>query len=439
MQSLWRFASFKHGISPGMYTQVVAFASLLLLLISGCGLIPSETPTAVPATLTAAPAEGSASETPSLTLTQAPAAPVSATITDTPTHAATAAPDVSSVQTTVPVTQVSKGDTPTTAAARGGGVTAKVQDILRVRSGPGTQYAILGKLAVGTQVSLLARSADGQWYVIAFPPGSTQRGWINSGFVLPDVSTANLPTEQAPPTATPTATTAATPTELPSPTLEATDPCAPIPGQAYGTLAIDSGPTDRPAATHPDLNLELRGYAPTNAAKALINIKGAPDPGAPQLRSLFQDRRLPTITGVYQVYAWDWNANGRGPLIDDPQVTLLGARTTASELIGTPDAGGNLGNGYVALVLYASQNRITLKYTREDHVVNGYTIHLENVCVEPSLLALYQQMNSAKRRELPALRAGQPLGRATGAELGVVVRDRGTFMDPRSRGDWWVR
>jgi hypothetical protein len=89
------------------------------------------------------------------------------------------------------------------------------------------------------------------------------------------------------------------------------------------------------------------------------------------------------------------------------------------------------------LVLYASTNRITIKYTNNDNVEQGYTLHVENVCVEPRLLALYQALNSAGRGRLPALRAGQAFGRALGSEIGVAIRDYGTFMDPRSRKDWW--
>ena len=69
--------------------------------------------------------------------------------------------------------------------------------------------------------------------------------------------------------------------------------------------------------------------------------------------------------------------------------------------------------------------------------MRGYTIHIEGVCVEPRLLALYRLWNEAGRGELPALRGGQPFGRARGDEIGVAIRDAGTFMDPRSRRDWW--
>ena len=185
------------------------------------------------------------------------------------------------------------------------------------------------------------------------------------------------------------------------------------------------------------LNLALRGFAPAEASGDLIDLTGGTDPGAPQLRWLFGDRREPAITGAYQVYDWDWGVNARTALIPDPEVTLLGVSTTPGEVISLPAGGSDMGEGRRALVLYASPERITLKYTRDDNVVEGYTVHIENVCVEPQLLTLYQQMNDAGRSALPALRPGQSFGRATGSEIGIVVRDKGSFMDPRSRKDWW--
>ena len=100
-------------------------------------------------------------------------------------------------------------------------------------------------------------------------------------------------------------------------------------------------------------------------------------------------------------------------------------------------SGYEIAPGYQVLVLYASQERITLKYTGEDNVVQGYTLHVENICVEPTLLALYETWNEAGRSSLPALRAGQAFGRARGGEIGVSIRDTGAFLDPRSRKDWW--
>jgi hypothetical protein len=89
------------------------------------------------------------------------------------------------------------------------------------------------------------------------------------------------------------------------------------------------------------------------------------------------------------------------------------------------------------MVLFADDDTITLKYTRDDNVVHGYTVHLSGICVEPTLLALYRALNDAGRSSLPALRPDQPLGRARGDQVYAAVRDTGAWMDPRSRKDWW--
>ena len=73
------------------------------------------------------------------------------------------------------------------------------------------------------------------------------------------------------------------------------DPCAPIPGESYGTLPIVGPPTDRPAAQHGDINLALRGYVPTTAVRGLIDVGGPTDHRAPQLVGLFADKRTPAF------------------------------------------------------------------------------------------------------------------------------------------------
>jgi uncharacterized protein YgiM (DUF1202 family) len=351
---------------------------------------------------------------PAPTPTAAPAtSEVTATLTITATVATTATASALDVSATPAIT---------------GTVTALVAtegDVLNVRGGPGTDNEVLGVLQSGMQVTLLERSAEGEWYQIAYPPDTDGRGWVSAEFLDVQGSTDALPPPREPSTEPP-----------PAPD-QALDVCAPVPGEIYGQILITSAPTDPAAASHADLNLALRGYAPADAPGELIDLAGGSDPGAPQLRWLFGDRREPAITGAYQVYGWDWGVNARGPVITDPEVTLLGLGTTPGEIISLPAGGSDMGEGRRALVLYASPERITLKYTPDDNVVSGYTVHIENVCVEPTLLALYEQLNDAGRGALPALRAGQPLGRATGSELGVVVRDNGSFMDPRSRKDWW--
>lgn len=215
--------------------------------------------------------------------------------------------------------------------------------------------------------------------------------------------------------------------------------CQPVGGQSFGTVIPLSDRTLN-AGTNPDLNLSVRGYVPTVSTLGLVDYGGDADGNAPQLPSLFADNRTAAITSVYRVYDWDWECMCVTEPMTNYPVTLAGLATTAGEVIRAPGSGYDIGlmrTGYEVMVLYAAANRVTLTYTRNDHIALGYTIHLENVCVDPNLVALYQYWDSRGRTWLPALWSGQGLGRAIGSEIRVSVRDSGEFMDPRSRKDWW--
>lgn len=211
-----------------------------------------------------------------------------------------------------------------------------------------------------------------------------------------------------------------------------------IAGITYHTLSPISEPTDIPAEAHPDLNITVRGYRQTGSAEMEIVEYGGPtDELAPQLNTLFSSSRLPGFSSGYQVMQWDWECDcPAGPIIDYP-VTLLGMATTPGETIHTPVSGYDIGAGFGAMVLFAEENRITLKYTPDDNIVIGYAVHIEDICVEPDLLALYRQMNAEGRDQLPVVNGGQAIGRALGSEIKVAIRDSGAFMDPRAQKDWW--
>lgn len=254
-----------------------------------------------------------------------------------------------------------------------------------------------------------------------------------------------LPAPAPPPPAPAPVPPPPAPAPPPAPTPPATpqvDPCAPIPGVEFTkTLTIAGPPADRPAKQHADLNLELRGFAPTAGKLSLIDMGGPTDNRAPQLAGLFADKRIPALSNVYRVHQWNWeplpSPGKRGGPVTDYEVSLMGCETEVGETIHVPNAGYDIGEGHQVLVLFADANRITLKYTREDSVVSGYAIHVEGVCVDPRLQNLYNQMNSSGRRQLPALKPGQAFGRARGYEIQVCIRDTGKFMDPRVRKDWW--
>ncbi len=219
------------------------------------------------------------------------------------------------------------------------------------------------------------------------------------------------------------------------------DPCTPIAGQSYGSVAPTNPTTNPPAAQNPDINISLRGFRSVNEPKTFIYYTGDYDPSAPQLATLFSPANVPVFTSTWQV----GTLNPADPWIIVPPVTLLGMGTTIGQVINTPSSGYPIGTRpvfnplapYGAMVLYATDHRITLKYTREDDVVLGYTIHVEDICVEPNLLSLYNSLNDSGRIRLPALYPVQPFGRARGAEIRVSIRDTGSFLDPRSHKDWW--
>jgi hypothetical protein len=90
-----------------------------------------------------------------------------------------------------------------------------------------------------------------------------------------------------------------------------------------------------------------------------------------------------------------------------------------------------------------------LHYTRDDSGYPGYTIHIDNLCVDPTLLSLYNSLDNTARNtyygapccgtdyNLATLTYNQPIGTASSTELIVAIRDTGSFMDPRSCKDWW--
>lgn len=228
--------------------------------------------------------------------------------------------------------------------------------------------------------------------------------------------------------------------------------CPTISETGFEVIPIEGKPLkDHPGAVHGDLNLVLRGYIPIPERLELVDYLGNTDGDPPQLAGLFEANRVPQISSVYRVNDWIWNSDQCGghprgcpgpPAEAFWPVTLVGLTTTPGEAIYPPERGAQIySGGYVTMVLFAEAQRITLGYTRRDSVATGYVVHIEDVCVDPNLVGLYQaQLDGAGWNEtghLPALRNNQVLGTALGSEIKVAVRDAGSFMDPRSRKDWW--
>lgn len=231
------------------------------------------------------------------------------------------------------------------------------------------------------------------------------------------------------------------PTAAPAAIAQTSDSACPAASaNQYTTIPVGGPATDRPDSRHGDLNLALRGYVPADAGLTLVDINGPTDGDPPQLAAILGGR-APGFTSTYRVRDWNWGCaehGCRGDELANVEVSLVGLQTAPGEALYVPGRGAEIyGGGFTALVLYADPQRITLVYTREDSVANGYSVHLEDFCVDPNLVASYQAANAAGRGSLPALRNGEPVGTARYNQALVAVRDRGTFTDPRSRKDWW--
>lgn len=222
---------------------------------------------------------------------------------------------------------------------------------------------------------------------------------------------------------------------------------------------LDGDNPVRPAYNHADKNLELRGYTPNmdpNLKRELVDYGSGDPTQPPQLATLFEPHRVPALSNFYRVYDWRWtdspDPGTRGDPITDFPVTALGMRTTPGETLHVPTSGFDIGGGMEVIVLFADEDTVALRYAREDSVAPwGYTVHVDNICTDPNLLALYNSLDDPNgpryvyvppearpySYDLPNLSAGQPFGTARSTEIIVAIVDSGGFMDTRSCNEWW--
>ena len=198
------------------------------------------------------------------------------------------------------------------------------------------------------------------------------------------------------------------------------------------------------AARSPDLNMNVRGWHLVQEFLGFVQYPyppaEPPDTQHPLHLSNIADSTAASFVHTYQANDWDWlGCNCAVPRSPSPYpVTMLGLHTTPGQALRI--ASRNLlvhPAGYTAMVIYADAGQIALKYTWEDRVDTGYLVHLVNLCVDPNLVELYQSLNAAGRDKLPAVTNLSVIGTAPGKEVDVIVRDSGSFLDPRSRQDWW--
>lgn len=226
------------------------------------------------------------------------------------------------------------------------------------------------------------------------------------------------------------------------------DVCPTFSSARFDVIAIDGGTykDNRLTDENADLRLSVLGYEPTGAPLSLVDYNGATDPLAPKLHGVFKPNRTPVFARAYKRHDWNWNESApppygsRGGVNNDWPVSVIDFAAGADEAVHIPERGPTIGGGFNAMVLYADVEELTLVYYRQDSVVEGYLIHMANFCVDPNLVALYRAQTSGGKRSsgsLPGLSNNQRIGTAKGGIVTIAVRDRGAYLDPRSRKDWW--
>lgn len=246
------------------------------------------------------------------------------------------------------------------------------------------------------------------------------------------------------PPETPILDLAAAATPIP---LRASNGCNLTSGESFGMVGAEGVyKSNRVTDVNADFRLSLLGFVPSDVALVLVAYNGEADPGAPKFSALFEPARAPVFVRAYQRFEWLWNEDApapygaRGGVNAQWPATVIDIATTPGEGVHVPQRGAQIGGGFNAMVLFASEDELTLAFHRQDGVSDGYVTHILGLCVDPNLVALYRAQLSGGRRatnSLPGVRSGQRVGVASGASLTIAVRDRGVFMDPRSRKDWW--
>jgi hypothetical protein len=258
---------------------------LILLILSGCGLFSGQgeidTEDAVSTSVAETLAVMSAAETIAAQTLAVPeeteetviieeeATPLPPTETQTELPTDTLAFTATS---TVPIVQVSENT--------------------NCRTGPGTIYDLVSALLVGKEAEVIARSADGIYWVIQNPGGSGTC-WLWGFYATVEGPTASLPVWDAPPTPTPLATNTLTPTPTYSPTPTPTIP------PLTRTLRLAS-----PYMTGDDvLMLQQRlltlGYTEVGTADGIFG------PNTDEAVRIFQSRNGLAVDGIVGQTTWN--------------------------------------------------------------------------------------------------------------------------------------
>ncbi|MBX3013308.1 MAG: SH3 domain-containing protein [Caldilineaceae bacterium] len=198
-------AASQEGTAPTLrpLTTVAGLAGVQLWNDAGALLTTLEIGTKVPATARTADGEwilvttasgyawAQANQVVAFDLTDLPVTPLSTPVLSAVPVASTDLPNpeaTPSDETALPTTSLA---TSATATLAGSVVTSGAN--LNVRSGAGTDYPLVGKVANGATVTIVGRSELGDWLAIQLGSDPTELGWVATSYVQLDQELTGLP------------------------------------------------------------------------------------------------------------------------------------------------------------------------------------------------------------------------------------------------------
>jgi uncharacterized protein YraI len=211
-----------------------------------------------------------------------------------PTPTPTPLPESALEETETPADTVVEDETPPTP----GTPTLSANETVRIRSGPGTQFDQLGRLAKGKTAPVVGINPEGTWWQIRLPTptqAGDDLGWVIAEFVTLTGDVGLVPVVEGVLT-TPAATTTSTP---PLPTQTPLSTGTPAVSPSPTTMAHSATPA--PSATPPSLTPEPTGTpAPTKSLTPANAEFEAENPSSPDVND---DKPLPhRVVGILAIF-----------------------------------------------------------------------------------------------------------------------------------------
>jgi heat shock protein HslJ len=234
-------------------------------------------------------------------------------------------------------------DVPTGRVTAPGGV--------NVRSGPGTNYPVIGFAPFGAEGEIVGRSADGRWWAAAVPSAPGGIGWVSADYVA-TTNTTDVPVLQpAPPVYVPppAAAPAATPTPVPPPTV------TPSPTIAFWA---DQTTIDQGQCTNLNWSVE-------NVQAVWVYPQGEPYEGYPRTGQ-GSEQVCPSSTTTYEMLVL--LRNGQTVV---QSVTIEVVPAPQDPLAGTSWEVVSYNNGQEAVVSVIVDTRITANFGQDGQVTGN--------------------------------------------------------------------